>query len=207
MAADAQPNSHAIQQHVTDELEAANAFDPQITYDKGQAVLRMLEAYLGPDTFRQGIRAYMKAHAYSNATSADLWNALRKASGQDVGAIAAGWTAQAGFPVVSVAASRDVGGHRTIALSQNRFLLHGTDSAHPRWSVPLQIRSGTSAAPQSLLLTRDGQTASAGRWDEPLSVDAGAIGFYRVLYDERDAPDRHQSLRHPARRRPHRPAG
>ena len=104
MAADAQPNSHAIQQHVTDELQAANAFDPQITYDKGQAVLRMFEAFLGPDTFRNGIVAYLKAHAYSNATSADLWNALSKASGRDISAIASGWTEQAGFPVVSVAA-------------------------------------------------------------------------------------------------------
>src|ERR1700728_4332356 len=76
MSADARASSHAIQQHVTDELQAANAFDPQITYSKGEAVLRMFEAYLGNDTFRDGIRAFMKAHAYSNATSADLWNAL-----------------------------------------------------------------------------------------------------------------------------------
>ena len=184
MAADAQPNSHAIQQHVTDELEAANSFDPRITYNKGQAVLRMIEAYLGPDTFRDGIRAYLKAHAYSNATSADLWNGLSQASGRDAGAIASGWTAQAGFPVVMVTASRDADGNRTISLAQKRFLLQGTDPANPHWNIPLQIRSGTSAAPRSLLLTKDGLTVRAGRWDEPLSVNAGAMGFYRVMYDE-----------------------
>jgi hypothetical protein len=74
MSADARATSHAIQQHVTDELQATNAFDPQITYSKGQAILRMLEAYLGPDVFRSGIRSYIKAHAFSNATTADLWN-------------------------------------------------------------------------------------------------------------------------------------
>ena len=184
MAADAQPNSHAIQQHVTDELQAANAFDPQITYDKGQAVLRMLEAFLGPDIFQDGIRAYLKAHAYSNSTSADLWNALSKSSGRDVGAIASAWTEQAGFPVVLVSASRDADGHRTITLSQKRFLLQGVDPAKAHWKIPLQIRSGASAAPQSMLLTKDGQTVRAGRWDESLSVNAGAIGFYRVMYDE-----------------------
>ena len=49
MSADALSASHAIQQHVTDELQATAAFDPQITYRKGQAILRMFEAYLGPD--------------------------------------------------------------------------------------------------------------------------------------------------------------
>ncbi len=184
MAADGQPNSHAIEVHVTDELQAASSFDSDITYDKGQAVLRMIEAYLGPDTFRNGVRAYLRAHAYSNATSADLWNGLSKASGRDVGATVSGWTEQPGFPVVSVTASRDADGNRTITLSQKRFLLQGENRTNSHWSVPLQIRSGASAAPQSVLLTQDGQTVRAGRWDEPLSVNAGAIGYYRVLYDE-----------------------
>ncbi|MGH8202801.1 MAG: M1 family metallopeptidase [Steroidobacteraceae bacterium] len=183
MAADAQPDSHAIHQRVTDELQAAAAIDPQITLDKGQAVLRMIEAYLGPDTFRDGIRAYMKSHAYSNATGADLWNALSKTSGRDVGSIASNWIEQPGFPVVSVTASRAADGNRTITLSQQRFLLQGSDTVHPHWSVPLQIRSGAKGTPLSVLLTQDGQTVAAGRWGEPLSVDAGALGFYRVMYD------------------------
>jgi aminopeptidase N len=184
MGADGQPNSHAIEQHVTNELQAASSFDSRITYNKGQAVLRMIEAYLGPDTFRDGVRAYLKAHAYGNATSADLWNGLSKASGHDVGAIVSGWTEQIGFPLVSVTANRDTEGNRIITLVQRRFLLQGTDSANPHWNIPLQIRIGASTTPQPVLLTRDGQTVRAGRWDEPLSVNAGAIGFYRVIYDE-----------------------
>lgn len=184
MAADGQPNSHAIEQHVTNELQAASSFDSRITYNKGQAVLRMIEAYLGPVTFRDGVRAYLKAHAYGNATSADLWNGLSKAGGHDVGAIVSGWTEQMGFPLVSVTASRDAGGNRIITLSQERFLLQGADTANPHWNIPLQIRSGANGVPQPVLLTHDGQRVPAGRWDEPLSVNAGAIGFYRVLYDE-----------------------
>ena len=80
MQADARVSSHAIQQHVTDELQADNAFDPEITYNKGEAVLRMFEAYMGPDSFRDGVRQYIKAHAFSNATTVDLWNALSAAS-------------------------------------------------------------------------------------------------------------------------------
>jgi aminopeptidase N len=185
MEADARGSSHPIQVHVTDELQAANAFDPTITYNKGEAVLRMLEAYLGPDTFRDGIRRYIRARAFSNATTADLWDALSAASGKQVGRIAADWTEQAGFPLVSVAAACDAG-KRTISLSQRRFFLsapadRSLESAH--WSVPLQIRAGAAGAAQPLLLTHDGQRLAAGSCQEPLSVDAGAIGYYRVSYD------------------------
>jgi aminopeptidase N len=184
MSSDARVTSHPIQQRVTNELEATNAFDPEITYSKGEAVLRMLEAYLGPDAFRTGIRAYMKAHAYSNATTADMWNSLSETAGRRVREIAADWTEQAGFPLVSVAASCDVEGKRTIALSQRRFLLRGTDPKPSHWNIPLQIRSGADSAPEAVLLTKDGQATPAGRCDEPLSVDAGAIGFYRAAYDD-----------------------
>jgi aminopeptidase N len=183
MRADARITSHSIQQHVTDELQVDNSFDPEITYNKGQAVLRMFEAYMGADTFRDGIRAYMKAHAFSNATTADLWNALGAASHSDIGAIAADWTEQGGFPLVSVTAACDATGARSITLSQRRFLLSGVDTQGAKWRIPLQIRSAASASPQSVLFTQDGQKVSAGRCDEPLSVNADAIGFYRSRYD------------------------
>ena len=185
MEADARVTSHAIQVHVTNELQAANAFDPSITYNKGQAVLRMLEAYLGPDTFRDGVRRYIKARAFSNATTADLWNGLSAASGQDVGALASGWTEQAGFPVVSVTSQCDSGGQRTVTLTQKRFFLRAPADAAAQvghWSVPLQVRDGTGSA-HAVLLTKDGQSVPAGSCQAPLSADAGAIGYYRVQYD------------------------
>ncbi len=184
MSADARLTSHPIQVHVTDELQAENAFDPEITYSKGQAFLRMLEAYLGPDVFRDGVRRYMKSRAFSNATTADLWAALGAASGKDVRALSNEWTTQAGFPIVSAAATCAADGARTIALSQRRFLLSGSDTAASHWNVPLVIRSGATGTPQSVLLTTDGQSVAAGRCGEPLSIDADAVGFYRASYDD-----------------------
>jgi len=184
MSADARATSHAIQVHVTDELQAENSFDSQITYSKGQAVLRMFEAYLGPDVFRSGIRAYMKARAFSNATSADLWNALSTASGKDIEKIASSWTEQPGFPLVSMSAKCDAQGARTVSLSQKRFLLSGgADPKGLRWNIPLQIRVGEGGDLRSVLLDKDGQTMAAGRCDQPLSLDADAIGYYRTEYD------------------------
>ena len=183
MRADARISSHAIAQHVTNELQAANAFDSEITYSKGQAVLRMLEAHLGDDVFRDGVRRFMKAHAYSNASSTDLWNALGDASGRDVARIASGWIERPGFPLVSVAAACDAAGKRSIRLSQQRFLLQASDAAAAPWQVPLQIRVGSETKPRPALLTTPAETFEAGRCDEPLSVNAGAIGYYRVAYD------------------------
>jgi aminopeptidase N len=187
MRADAKVTSPAIQQHVADELQAGTAFDSEITYRKGQAVLRMLEAYLGPDVFRDGIRSYMKARAFGNATTVDLWNNLSAQSHQDVAAIAAGWTEQAGFPLVSVAASCDGAGKRTISLTQRRFLLVSGSSPAPdsgaRWKIPLQIRSGSAGSAQPVLFTQDGQTVSAGSCQEPLSINASAVGYFRAQYD------------------------
>src|SRR3984885_6083464 len=71
MTLDARPTTHPIQINITDESQIISAFDA-ISYQKGQAFLRMLETYLGEDAFRDGMRRYMKAHAYSSATTADL---------------------------------------------------------------------------------------------------------------------------------------
>ncbi len=189
MRADARVSSHAIEQHVSDELQAVNVFDPEITYDKGQAVLRMLEAYLGADAFRDGVRTLLKAHAYSNANSADLWQALSLASNRNVAELAASWTEQPGFPVVTVAAHCGADGARSVELTQRRFLLQGHDAANSRWIIPLQVRVGAAGAPQPLLLERDGQKIAAGKCGEPLSVNAGAVGYFRVQYEESVLPD------------------
>ena len=184
MRLDARISSKPVHNPVDDELAPQNDADPLIIYNKGQAVLRMLEAYIGPDTFREGIRNYMKARAYSNATGADLWRALGSASGRDIGELANIWITQPGFPLVSVAASCSPQGGRTITLSQKRFLQQGLDPANAHWNIPLRIRAGTDGVPQSLLLTQNGQTAAAGRCDQALSVNAETDGFFRTAYDD-----------------------
>jgi aminopeptidase N len=183
MNADANAASHPIYVAIDDENQGLNTADPQITYAKGQAVLRMQETYIGPDVFQRGIQHYMKARAFSNATSADLWLALNQASGTDIAGEVAGWTEQPGFPLISVTTACDARHQRTLTLSQQRFLKNGSDTQHLRWRIPLRIRTGSSAAPHYVLLTDEGQTVSAGRCGEALSLNADDIGYYRVKYD------------------------
>jgi aminopeptidase N len=184
MDSDAGALSRAIYQPVPDEAAANVASDAAIIYSKGQAILRMFEAYLGPDIFRDGVRRLMKARAFSNATSADLWQSLSAASGKDIKALATDWTEQAGFPLVDVRAECGADGQRTLHLTQQRFLASGTDQSRARWNIPLHLRSGAGGSPQSALFSAQAQSLIAGRCDESLSVNADTVGFYRVHYDE-----------------------
>ena len=63
--------------------DAEGMFDV-LTYEKGAAVVRMLEQYLGADPFRDGIRHYLTSHAYGNTETTDLWDAIEAATGEPV---------------------------------------------------------------------------------------------------------------------------
>jgi aminopeptidase N len=181
--ADAFPTSHAVEVHIADELQAENSADNEITYAKGEIVLRQFEAYFGPEAFRDGIRRYIRAHAFGNATATDLWNGLSAATNTDVAALAEPWVKQPGYPLVSATATCDATGSRTLALTQQRFLVDGTDPRHPRWPVPLTVRVGAAGAVRHVLLIDDGQPLAAGMCGEPVSLNANATGYYRVAYD------------------------
>ena len=80
MGTDALRATHPVRMPIANPSDVVRSFD-EITYQKGGAVLFMLETYLGEQVFRDGLRQYLSAHQYSNATAADLWTALEKVSG------------------------------------------------------------------------------------------------------------------------------
>jgi aminopeptidase N len=186
LSLDARRTSHPIQQPVADHSVAMTAFDP-ITYNKGQAFIRMLENYLGEDAFRDGIRAYMAEHAYSNATTADLWQALERATGKQVGAIAASFTEQEGVPLVIAETTCD-GDTQRLTLKQERFAIIPSQVRAvppPRtWQVP--VRTGKVGTMESQMLLLDGNAElAAGKCGEAVKVNSGDIGYYRVDYGPR----------------------
>jgi aminopeptidase N len=178
---DARKTTHPIQTRIDNEAQAANAFDA-ITYEKGQGFLRMLEAYLGEDAFRKGIRAYMAKHKYSNTTSQDLWIALENASGKPVEKLASDWTTQAGFPLVKVEQAC-VDGKRRVTLSQELFRLDEPAKEQRLWTVPVQVGTVNGKA-QYTLLTGPSTTVTQPNCDGALVVDPYSVGFFRVQYDQ-----------------------
>jgi aminopeptidase N len=179
MEGDARSTTHPIQQPIATEAEANSAFD-DITYKKGQSFLRMLESFLGEDVFRDGIRRYIAAHEYSNTTTADLWNALSDASNKSVGEIAAGWTEQPGFPVVTV----DRQTSDKVRLTQGRFTVNFKNAPPLFWQIPLTY-SVIGEKPATLLMT--GKTAALENIpaDRAFKLNLKGAGNYRVEYDDR----------------------
>jgi aminopeptidase N len=180
MSEDARRTTHPIQQPVANESEAMASFDT-IAYAKGQAIIRMVENYLGDDIFRAGIRAYMKRHAYSNTTTADLWGALQAVSGKPVTAVAAGYTEQGGIPLV-IAQAPCAGDNQRITLRQERFTIHDPAPQPQRWQVPV-ARGGMGGAAEETVLLDGAAEIAGGHCGDPVKLNPGDVGYYRVQYD------------------------
>jgi len=160
--------------------EEAEAMFDVLTYQKGGAVLRMLEQYLGPDTFRRGIARYLLEHRYANTVTSDLWDALEAVSGEPVRATMDSWIYQGGYPLISVALSGD---RCSLALEQRRFRYDGAPSDE-RWAIPVTVRVSVGGEVRHQRLLVDGETATVG-FDGPVDwavVNDGAWGYYRVRY-------------------------
>jgi aminopeptidase N len=176
MDQDSVPASRPIHRTIKD---PAQAFDSvEIIYSKGMIVLRMLEDYLGPDTFREGIRRYLAGHRYSNATGADFWTALEQVSDKPVRKISASWLDLAGYPIVSV---NRIGRHLTVR--QTRFIF--TDIQQPRqtWSIPFGIKELASVPHTEYRLVRKPtEELLLNNRPYPIIANSNGTGYYRIAY-------------------------
>ena len=187
LALDALVSAHPIRAEIKNAEEAGESFDA-ITYEKGGAVLRMLEGFLGADRFRDGIRLYMRRHREANATADDLWGALEESSGQPILAMANGWIRQTGYPLVSLSLEREAAG-TFVNLRQRRFFAEPGAAARgsaTRWLVPivLRFRDGAGVKEQPVLLAEESarvRLAAEGGVVWCLG-NAEARGFYRAAY-------------------------
>lgn len=180
MNLDARKSTHPIQTPVLTEEQAANAFD-SITYIKGQSFLRMLEAYLGEDQFRKGMRAYMAKHQYSNTTTADLWAALEKASGKPVARLASDWTNQPGFPLLRVSQVCE-NGKRRVTIAQEQYRIDEPATEARLWNVPVQLGTVGGKSAYTLLATPH-TTVVQPNCEGALVADPESVGYFRVQYD------------------------
>ena len=148
-----------------------------LTYEKGGSVLRMLEQYLGAETFRDGIRHYLRTHSYANTVTTDLWDALEEASGQPVRDLMNTWILQGGHPLVTLEDGQ---------LRQQPFAYgaaRGASAIGSSWLVPVLTRSLTGGPTNRHLLG-----------DEPLEVveelpvvlNAGGSGVFRSRYGAKE---------------------
>jgi puromycin-sensitive aminopeptidase len=181
LAIDALHSTRPVEFPVGPPEEAEAMFDV-LTYQKGSAVLRMLERYLGAEPFRQGIVHYLSKHSYGNTETTDLWDDIEAATGEPVRALMDSWIFQGGYPVVDVAL--DEGDATALTLSQQRFTYRppekSDENADARWLVPVMLRTGDGDHQKLLLEGDSARAVLAG--DGPVVANDGGWGFFRVHY-------------------------
>jgi puromycin-sensitive aminopeptidase len=186
LSVDGLHSTRPIEFHVEAPRDADAMFDV-LTYEKGASVLRMLEQYLSPAVFRDGVREYLRRHAYANADTGDLWAALGRAARQPIPEVMDGWIFKPGYPLVSARLEGD-----QLVLSQQRFTylpeaLPGSTPAAPDqfWQVPVQVRvtAGGRASTERRLLATPETRLAVPKLGTVL-VNEGGHGFYRVRYSD-----------------------
>jgi len=183
MQVDAAQGTHPIVTPIPDVFAATNAFDT-ITYQKGGAVIRMLESYVGEAAFRDGVRRYMKAHAYGNTVSDDLWREIDSGSDRKVTAIAHDFTLQPGVPLVSLQSKRCDGNRATLELSQSRFAVDDSGKGPAQvWRTPVEIQSLSAANVNThALVSGSASTPVVIPACGPVLVNAGQTAYFRTRY-------------------------
>ena len=184
MNLDSLANTRPIHQAAETPAQILELFDG-IAYGKAASVLRMLEAYLGEETFRAGVNAYLKQHQYGNATASDFWEAQAKTSKKPVDQIMPTWVQQAGLPVVNVKAQCS-GNSTSVTLTQQRFYYDRSkldESNDQLWQIPLCMKaSADDKSKKCELLTKKEETLTMPGCSNWVLANAGASGYYRVGY-------------------------
>jgi len=179
---DSLANTRPIHQAAETPGQILELFDG-IAYGKAASVLRMLEAYLGEQTFRAGVNAYLQQHQYANATAGDFWDAQAITSKKPVDQIMPTFVKQAGVPIINVKAQCS-GNSTTVTLDQRRFYNDREKFQAPNdqlWQVPLCMKSSTGAQ-KCELLTKRQETFTLPGCSTWVLANASATGYYRDGY-------------------------
>jgi aminopeptidase N/puromycin-sensitive aminopeptidase len=166
-----------------------------ITYEKAGAVLSMLESYVGAESFRNGVNAYLQAHANGNATAADFWQAEAQASGKPVDEIMPTFVLQPGVPVLTLKAEC-VGNKAKIDFAQQRFFLRTVQKPEQGraeaslWQIPVCMKGPEISEDQCTIIAKKQQTLQLDSCPEWLFANRDAKGYYRIAY----APDNMEKL-------------
>jgi aminopeptidase N/puromycin-sensitive aminopeptidase len=179
---DSLANTRPIHQAAETPAQITELFDG-IAYGKAAAVLRMLESYLGEETFRAGVNAYIQKHQYANATAGDFWDAQAKTSKKPVDQIMSTFVKQPGVPIINVK-SQCSSKSTTVTLDQRRYYYDREkfQAANDQlWQVPLCL-SSAGGAQKCELLTKRQQTFTLAGCSTWVLANAGATGYYRVGY-------------------------
>lgn len=207
MKEDSKSSTHAIYTPVQTAGEALELFDI-VTYEKGCAVLRMLENFIGEEEFKKIIQKYILKFADGHSTGEELFELLEKESiEQPISSLIKSWIRRPGYPLVkaelidnSQNSSED---ETSIILSQQQFFSRKSFSINDKpldndinlnrpdnvWKIPMVIRYEDVEGQKELKMNLDSMekkivlpSKSKIQW---VHINKGQIGFYRTFYEKK----------------------
>lgn len=185
-------STHPIEVEVHHPDEINEIFD-SISYAKGSAVIRMLAEYLGEKHFRDGLRHYLKKHAYKNTKTDDLWAAFEKISKKPVRKMMQNWTKKPGYPMVRLIEEKG-----KLKIIQSRYFSSPISKQRSKdatiWQTPISFLTDKRRLPEKSFLEAKSKTliTPSAKW---LKFNAGEVGFFRTDYPSQMLAALHQPIK------------
>src|SRR4051795_5123659 len=203
LAGDSTRSTRPIRQKAETRNEINALFDG-IAYGKTAAVLRMQENWVGEETFRDGIRAYLKKYSYSNAAAEDWWGTMTTATKQPFDAVmktfvdqtgaplrqASEACAAAGTPTATTTQDRRSpntgppgGGPRTVPITQERVLPKSVPPVAQAWTIPICAHElGAAAGSPCRMISKATDSFTTMACDRPLFLSRNGAGYFVTDY-------------------------
>lgn len=179
LSLDGLKTTHAIEVDVHHPSEISEIFDA-VSYSKGASVIRMLSTYLGEKDFRDGLRQYLKKHAYGNASTVDLWSAFEKVSGKPVKSMMQNWTRKPGYPFIRVNEKSNL-----LQLTQQRYFSSSVVARREKdtttWAIPLPATIGGKQN-KLYYMDRKSLTIPKPEKNEWIKLNTGETSLIRIDY-------------------------
>ena len=181
MNLDALRATRPIRSKATTPAEINELFDP-IAYEKGAAVLRMIESWVGEAAFQKGVNAYIAKHKYGNARAEDFWSTIAASTGKPVDKVMPTFVDQPGVPLIAVSSTCQAG-RGTVTLTQSRYSMDTASApAAPLWQVPVCVETG-AATPTCTLLDAPRKEMAMATCPAWTMGNDGGRGYYRTALD------------------------
>jgi aminopeptidase N/puromycin-sensitive aminopeptidase len=160
-----------------------NALFDGIAYGKTAAVLRMQENWVGEETFRDGIRAYLKKFSYSNAAAEDWWGTMTTATKQPFDAVMKTFVDQTGAPLLHATEACAADGTRTVTITQERMLPKNVPPVPQAWTIPICAHEvGAAAGSPCRLIAKATDSFTTAACDRPLFLSRNGAGYFVTDY-------------------------
>ncbi|MCK4754173.1 MAG: M1 family metallopeptidase, partial [Calditrichia bacterium] len=175
---DSKATTEPIQRDLKGNDNPNEVFDA-LSYDKSQIVLRMVENWIGRETFQKAMKTYFEKYKWKNTNAEDLFEILQEISGKDVTQVMQDFVMQAGVPIIEV---RQIDSN-TITLSQQRYKsVENVNNYKTIWHIPIALKlyDGNDVHEKYLYLDQHAKDFSFPELDkiEWVHLKNNLLGYY-----------------------------